>query len=127
MKQTYRALTCFLIDFWSHTECEPHTNPATVQELQVICTGRGGGGGPSYTHGEGAGGQPSAVSICLCLFAAATESDTSLVCPPPSVQTLPVEKGQSKCFHLQGPQGGRVCFVHVVLGTSLTANREVGA
>lgn len=73
MKQTYRALTCFLIDFWDHQECEPHTNPATVQELQ----------------------------------------------------TLPVEKGQSKCFHLQGPQGGRVCFVHAVLGTSLTANREV--
>jgi hypothetical protein len=35
MKQTYRALTCFLIDFWDHQECEPHTNPATVQELQV--------------------------------------------------------------------------------------------
>lgn len=35
MKQTYRALTCFLIDFWDHTECEPHTNPTTVQELQV--------------------------------------------------------------------------------------------
>jgi hypothetical protein len=73
MKQTYRALSCFLIDFWDHTECEPHTDPATVQQLQ----------------------------------------------------TLPVEKGQSKCFHLAGQQGGRVCFVHAVLGTSLTNNKEV--
>lgn len=73
MKQTYRALTCFLIDFWDHQECEPHTNPATVQQLQ----------------------------------------------------TLPVEKGQSKCFNLAGPQGGRVCFVHAVLGTSLVANPDV--
>jgi len=73
MKQTYRALTCFLIDFWDHQECEPHTDPATVQQLQ----------------------------------------------------SLPVEKGQSKCFNLLGPKGGRICFVHAVIGTTLVANPDV--
>jgi hypothetical protein len=39
------------------------------------------------------------------------------------VNTLPVMPGQSKCIHLMG--GTRICFVHVVMGTSLVNNPEV--
>jgi hypothetical protein len=40
---------------------------------------------------------------------------------------LPAAPGQSKCFHLQGKGGGRVCMVHAVLGTSLVDNSQVAA
>jgi hypothetical protein len=40
---------------------------------------------------------------------------------------LPAAPGQSKCFHLLGKGGGRICMVHMVLGTSLVSNSQVAA
>lgn len=37
---------------------------------------------------------------------------------------LPMMPGESKCIHLLGK--GRICYVGVVLGTSLLDNPEVG-
>lgn len=70
-KSLYRALACFLFDFWNQKECEASTNAAAVQQLYK----------------------------------------------------LPMQPGQSKCFHLLG--GGRVCVVYAVIGTSLTNNKQV--
>eukprot|EP00878_Enallax_costatus_P004577 GHUV01004818.1.p1 GENE.GHUV01004818.1~~GHUV01004818.1.p1 ORF type:complete len:331 (+),score=42.07 GHUV01004818.1:54-995(+) len=72
-KSFYKALQCFLIDFWPAKECETSPNAQAVQELY----------------------------------------------------NLPVSPGQSKCFHLLGDGGGRVCMVHVVLGTSLVNNPQI--
>jgi hypothetical protein len=40
------------------------------------------------------------------------------------IDNLPTRPGESKCIHLAG--NGRVCFIHVVLGTSLV-NSTVSA
>ncbi|KAI8471060.1 MAG: hypothetical protein J3K34DRAFT_520821 [Monoraphidium minutum] len=39
------------------------------------------------------------------------------------LDTLPVQRGNSRCFHLIG--NGRVCITHAVLGTSLLDNSQV--
>lgn len=69
-KTMYRALQCFLLDFWNHKECEVGPDSNAVQQLY----------------------------------------------------NLPAAPGQSKCFHLIGQGGGRVCMLHVVLGEYLVAN-----
>lgn len=63
-KSLYRALQCFLLDFWNHQECESSPESWKVDQLLK----------------------------------------------------LPAAPGQSYCFHLLGPGGGRVCVVHAVLG-----------
>lgn len=70
-KTLYRALSCFLYDFWDQKECEASTDAAAVQQLY----------------------------------------------------NLPLQPGASKCFHLF--DGGRVCVVYAVIGTSLANNNEV--
>jgi hypothetical protein len=35
-KVLYRALTCFLIDFHNHKECEPSSDPTAVQQLRKL-------------------------------------------------------------------------------------------
>jgi hypothetical protein len=72
-KTFYRALQCFLIDFWGQRECATTTDPELLQQLQQ----------------------------------------------------LPAAPGQTYCLHLTGALGGRVCLVHVVLGTSLLNSTEV--
>ncbi|WIA44222.1 hypothetical protein OEZ86_010534 [Tetradesmus obliquus] len=72
-KTLYRALQCFLFDFWDQRECEASTSAADVAALY----------------------------------------------------NLPAAPGQSKCFHLLGKGGGRVCMVHAVLGSSLVGNSQV--
>uniref|UniRef100_A0A383VCQ2 Trichome birefringence-like N-terminal domain-containing protein n=1 Tax=Tetradesmus obliquus TaxID=3088 RepID=A0A383VCQ2_TETOB len=72
-KTLYRALQCFLFDFWDQRECEASAAAADVQALY----------------------------------------------------NLPAAPGQSKCFHLLGKGGGRVCMVHAVLGSSLVGNSQV--
>jgi hypothetical protein len=41
------------------------------------------------------------------------------------LQKLPVQKGESQCIHLRDQDGGRICIVHVVLGSLLVENKEV--
>ena len=73
-KSLYRALQCFLIDFWKNqAECEASTDAQAVEQLKK----------------------------------------------------LPVADGDSQCIQLRGPAGGRICIVHVVLGTSLVNNKQV--
>jgi hypothetical protein len=70
----YRALQCFLLDFWDHQECQ-----STLDD----------------------------------------EANAQLA-------KMPAAPGGAYCFHLLGAATGRVCMVHVVLGTSLVDNPEVG-
>jgi hypothetical protein len=69
----YRALQCFLLDFWDQQECQ-----ATLD----------------------------------------SEANAQLA-------NMPAAPGGAYCFHLLGPASGRVCMVHVVLGTSLVENPQV--
>jgi hypothetical protein len=73
-KTFYRALQCFMLDFWENqAECESNSDASAVAQLQK----------------------------------------------------LPVRPGDSQCIHLRGPSGGRICIVHVVLGSSLVNNKQV--
>eukprot|EP00775_Hariotina_reticulata_P008138 gene8138-8332_t len=72
-KALYKALQCFLLDFWNHQECR--TTPDWAAQEQLY--------------------------------------------------NLPAAKGQSKCIHLFN--GGRICMVHAVLGTSLVNNNQIAA
>ncbi|KIY98626.1 hypothetical protein MNEG_9339 [Monoraphidium neglectum] len=72
-KQLFKALQCFLIDFWDGRECKASGDDNLVKQLDA----------------------------------------------------LPLRPGESRCIHLFG--NGRVCFVHVVLGTSLLNNPQVAS
>lgn len=52
----------------------------------------------------------------------ATSSNTQLM---QELANLPAAPGQSYCMRLLGPAGGRICMVHVVLGSSLLNNPQV--
>jgi hypothetical protein len=69
----YRALQCFLFDFWSQQECQATLDSVANAQLA----------------------------------------------------DMPAAPGGAYCFHLLGPASGRVCMVHVVLGTSLVENPQV--
>ncbi|WIA19826.1 hypothetical protein OEZ85_005734 [Tetradesmus obliquus] len=69
----YRALQCFLLDFWNQQECQ-----ATLD----------------------------------------SQAEAQLA-------DMPAAPGGAYCFHLMGAASGRVCMVHVVLGSSLVENPQV--